>query len=873
MIRRLSIRWLSIAVLLLFFLHITFLLLFPMPSQAYSSEPGQGEQWNGFFPLSTPRLGFDACRVGNDFYVIGGINGSGNHITSIDIWNITTAQWSPHAIRGSWPVDGHRTVVVEDTIYVIGGENTTSMVDRTGIFSPSPSPGQWSEGPLLNHPRRDFSAAVVNGTIYIFGGRTTHEGTSRPVREIEMFNPNAPRIVDREWKVLNGTNPAFLAHSTSSVAIEEQIFLFGGITSEGETGDANTSSISVRVFDTIKYEQNQDVSMSWEDPWPDMPNTRHGMRALEHGGKIFLVGGTRKMVDNETVPVAATWCLDIETRQWQVLGDTWDIAREHFSSMVYDNVFYVIGGMDPIKESCSDEVFIHDFDPCDLVITSVEIPDAVVAGEEFTLRVSVRNIGGPSPASMVHLMLYVSGIGGENIDFALGSGNVTMVDVRYSIPRGGLYSFTLHLNPGNRIPEISKENNRYLGRIRILSPEVTIQDISLRVERNVGYRTIHVETMIRNTGSADATDITLHFYINKELVGTMKGLEMWKESTMTFTYSCDIYWYRDIADGDNWNVVLKDVIDRKDTTSERILNITVLVTTPESPGASYLTSDAHTGIEEVEMDVRPFIISLVLFPFLLLMLTRKVKKEIEMYRIKRLDEKSRITPILIIGTSQAGKTAYITMLDRELRLNKQETDWDYILEDGAQYIHRVRQWIDKGKHPPGTEKGIIENINMVIETPKKKFNLSVIDASGEDFNDLITPGKSAPDHLESSLRKSAAIIILVNPLKATENSFQYATFLEKKYSQGTIKKRSRKIVAMVFTMFDKHESLFGGNPPAEFVQTKMGDVYAILTKKYVNYSFFTCSAYGGVDQNGNPIFPPSPKNLTDPIRFILNKIG
>jgi len=75
--------------------------------------------------------------LNGQFYVIGGYNGT-VHIDSVHVYNPTTNVWSvaPSLLT---PRAGLAAVVLDETIYAIGGGNTGGLQTANEAFTPPPS--------------------------------------------------------------------------------------------------------------------------------------------------------------------------------------------------------------------------------------------------------------------------------------------------------------------------------------------------------------------------------------------------------------------------------------------------------------------------------------------------------------------------------------------------------------------------------------------------------------------------------------------------------------------------------------------------------------------------------------------------------------
>ena len=862
---------------------LTVILMVPTESHAAPTTSDNESEWHKSPPLPRARYGFDVCLVNDDIYVIGGgdeivdVGGNGSvtweitYIKPVDIYNIMTRTWSSKETNELTSMESHQLAVIGENIYAIGGKKGNSSTNKTWRLptSKATSTFSWKEGQTLNHPRCNFSVAVVDKTIYVFGGRAIKNGsTTQIVEQVEAYEPNATNPSDRKWKVIeNETMPIF---SSASCVMGDKIYLFGGI---WESGGKHKPTNRVRIFDSS--------TRNWTTG-ENMPSKRYGMEAVAYEGKMYIIGGRSSTVGN--LSEEKVWRYDPITDNWTVLNEDldkpdegWNIQREDFGAVGYGDQIYVLGGK---SSSLLTDVVVHDFKPCDLLMPGLDIKDSLQglkAGEACTVEVKLKNIG-LSPVNNVVVSLQAKAIINEQeislsdsktITF-LKNGNETTLSFTITPPKGGWYDIDVKADREDWIPEINEENNRLMKRIHVGAPDLIVDDIRVRIEKNIGYRKIYITTDIRNSGEVNADDVTVEFFVGGEKIGKEKDIAVAKGEVKLVTYEWKVYWNQDIDKGNSWEEVLKDLINSKSTTIDNTLEIRVKASTPTSAGEAYTQDNSFTKEEKIEMDILAYIFALVLVIAVLIVVKRKVTKRYKLLKMRKKDKEKKTKPIPIIGTSQVGKTAYITMLDRELALGKEETDWRYTLMEGDEYIDRVRQWVDNGQHVPGTEKGVVEHVKMLIETQKRKLELSVADVSGEDVTALITPGTETPEHLVY-VKESEALIVLVDPLKATDNQFRFRQFLAS-FAKTTLKKKSSKVIAVVFTKYDKYQDLFEGMTPEEFVKTKMAEVYNVLQSKYKYHQYFVCSAYGGEDQNGNPIRPPQPFNLTEPVKYVLNTL-
>jgi N-acetylneuraminic acid mutarotase len=112
------------------------------------------------------RVGLSLAVVGDKIYALGG---RGTSTQQIFVFDIGGQEWSISKSSNPAPRFDSAVVVVDGLIYVIGGKEGTRASSRVDIFDPAK--GTWSRGPALPEPREGHSAAVFEGKIHVIGGQ------------------------------------------------------------------------------------------------------------------------------------------------------------------------------------------------------------------------------------------------------------------------------------------------------------------------------------------------------------------------------------------------------------------------------------------------------------------------------------------------------------------------------------------------------------------------------------------------------------------------------------------------------------------------------------------------------------------------------
>ena len=115
--------------------------------------------------------------------------------------------------------------------------------------------------------REHLTSAVVDGKLYVIGGRTN--GVAFNVDANEVYDPVADK-----WTILEPM-PSKRGGLSSAAVVNGSIYVIGG---EQPTGTFNNNE----RFDT--------VSNTWT-PEGNMPTARHGLAAVAIDNNIYVIGG------------------------------------------------------------------------------------------------------------------------------------------------------------------------------------------------------------------------------------------------------------------------------------------------------------------------------------------------------------------------------------------------------------------------------------------------------------------------------------------------------------------------------------------------------------------------------------------------------
>lgn len=273
-----------------------------------------GTRWEERKPMLTARSEIGAALIDGKIYVVGGLDGYGRTLRSMEIYDIETDTWSNGP---SMPEARHHPAVTTDgeKLYVVGGLMGINFrpVDTAYVFDPATS--RWSELGRLNDFRGGATAGYLDGRLHVTGGvdqagptGSTEVYDSEEGKWISAESLPVPRehlasaVHDGSWYVAAGrtrfpdgnlgaldafgpdgawTSLADVPTPRSGFGMAESgggLFVFGG---EGPEG-------------TIPQVEEYDTGIGKWIPFGHLPTPRHGLAAVADGNRIYVIGGGKR---------------------------------------------------------------------------------------------------------------------------------------------------------------------------------------------------------------------------------------------------------------------------------------------------------------------------------------------------------------------------------------------------------------------------------------------------------------------------------------------------------------------------------------------------------------------------------------------------
>uniref|UniRef100_A0A0N4Z0E1 Kelch motif family protein n=1 Tax=Parastrongyloides trichosuri TaxID=131310 RepID=A0A0N4Z0E1_PARTI len=239
------------------------------------------------YPVPYQRYGHTVVVWNKKIYLWGGRNddhGASDLLHSYDpknnIWEVvnTTGRIPPAR-------DGHTAVVWKDKMYIFGGFEEHHQVFSQDVFVFDFITNVWAEvKPTGKKPAwRDFhTASVINGKMYIFGGRCDEMGMFISNKDVYTNEVYVLDLEEYNWKTLprKGDGPSG-RRSHSSWVMDDCLYIFGGY-----YGPTNTHFDDLYKFDpkTECWTKIKAVGNS--------PSARRRQCSVVSSNKVFIFGGT-----------------------------------------------------------------------------------------------------------------------------------------------------------------------------------------------------------------------------------------------------------------------------------------------------------------------------------------------------------------------------------------------------------------------------------------------------------------------------------------------------------------------------------------------------------------------------------------------------
>lgn len=211
-------------------------------------------------------------------------------------------------------------------------------------------PEDWQSLPDMPIDKWEAATFVLDNKIWILGGYTTHVHTSR---SCHTFDPTT-----LEWTRIQDL-PSAISH-VNAVVDNRRIWFAGGFKDRIKV-PPNPSIKDHCVAEVWHY----DIDIDRYTAAPLLPGKRGGGGLALIGRQLHYIGGLEPDRDTDS---ADHWVMDLDELergigQWRVGPAPMPKPRNQFSTIVYDNQIYLIGGQFH-HDSCQlDQPDVDIYDP------------------------------------------------------------------------------------------------------------------------------------------------------------------------------------------------------------------------------------------------------------------------------------------------------------------------------------------------------------------------------------------------------------------------------------------------------------------------------------------------------------------------------
>jgi len=231
---------------------------------------------------------------------------------------------------------GHRVEILDDMLYVLGGISNEEGHVNLPVLRYNNKSGNWKKMAPMNHRRKYFSSAVMDGLIYVIGGNILVPGS------IEVYDPakNSWTLLDQR---VSGT-----ASEGRALRIKNRIYILGGNKRELAVFEPvgkllvgfskipqHISHFSAVHLDGsiyvlggccdnlgMKKVWRFDISMGqWFEDVADMNEPRCGSEAIVIDGEIHIFGGVTRWSNMPRYGLASVERYDAENNKWEMVPE------------------------------------------------------------------------------------------------------------------------------------------------------------------------------------------------------------------------------------------------------------------------------------------------------------------------------------------------------------------------------------------------------------------------------------------------------------------------------------------------------------------------------------------------------------------------
>lgn len=308
----------------------------------FPSAGATENEWKVKTPMPTARGGLGVAVVNGKIYAIGGLRNN-TQVAVVEEYDPINDKWTTKAPMPT-ARSGFAIAVYQNKIYCIGGTVGDSSNIVSGFTGANevynPATNTWQTLSPMPTPRADLCASVVDGKIYLIGGKE-YWGTTPFYHELnvtEVYDPATDSWATKPSMPV----PVF---GYASEVVDGKIYVIGGAR-QLRQGLGNITAIALnQVYDTKN------------DTWSSRASLpvalSHAAACVTSGvtapKRIYVIGGF-----DQTNYSNATHVYDFERDVWSS-GALMPTARAYLGLTVVDDVIYAIGGFDGLNMLAANE--------------------------------------------------------------------------------------------------------------------------------------------------------------------------------------------------------------------------------------------------------------------------------------------------------------------------------------------------------------------------------------------------------------------------------------------------------------------------------------------------------------------------------------
>ncbi|XP_077294248.1 kelch-like protein 24 [Arctopsyche grandis] len=261
---------------------------------------GINKTWTLSKDIEIGKSGFASVIVRDWIVIIGGASNKWDSLNSVDYIDLKNGQ--KHSLKtlnqARWVFSAVSLRRDSSTdIYAIGGMSDTylSSVERW-----SSNTGDWEIiAPLLVAVDR-LSASVIDGKIYVTGGRTSEDGKTISLNKVQTFSVKSNSWTYRAPMIQT-------RHGHSSVAFKGKLFVAGGITEQTKA-----------YLDSVEH--YDPIANVWT-AFTTLPKPMHGISLCVFQDKLLSMGGGTAGIGSTSGHLDDVW-------EYNETGQTWKALKK-----------------------------------------------------------------------------------------------------------------------------------------------------------------------------------------------------------------------------------------------------------------------------------------------------------------------------------------------------------------------------------------------------------------------------------------------------------------------------------------------------------------------------------------------------------------